>query len=302
MTIKLHFLAFLTIFFIFNCIYSQDGTLDLSFGNGKGYTTTDLFNDDYEKIFELVLQNDGSIVVGGGLNQDYLIGIAKYTVNGILDQNFADGGKLLFNFQDEARSAELADIVVDSNNRIYILIGFDGNYEDIGENRKLKLIRLTEDGFLDETFGEGGVLTTTWGCNYFIGTGLLLQSDNKILISGVCIDESNLGTTLSRLNPDGSLDSTFGENGVSSKINNSIIYSMKFAKDGSIVGTGNIYDEVTDKGDMILVKFSSNGHLDSNFGKDGVVRIDINNIETEEDNDIGYDLDIQSDDKIVVVC
>lgn len=73
--------------------YLSNGSLDESFGI-NGFATTD-FNglDDY--IMDVVLQTDGKLVVGGyidslGLNQK--IGMARYTVDGKLDNTFNSTG------------------------------------------------------------------------------------------------------------------------------------------------------------------------------------------------------------------
>jgi uncharacterized delta-60 repeat protein len=66
---------------------------------------------------------------------------------------------------------------------------------------------LLNAGLLDPTFGTGGKVTT-----HFMGNGLALQSDGKIVVVG---RTSALPSpfVVARYNPDGSLDTTFGTGG-----------------------------------------------------------------------------------------
>ena len=77
-----------TIFLTLNNLYSQDGSLDYSFGsNGKVITDFGLTND---YGYDLAIQSDGKIIVVGKTYQgtNYDIAIARYNTNGTLDNYF----------------------------------------------------------------------------------------------------------------------------------------------------------------------------------------------------------------------
>ena len=77
--------------------YDSNGTLDSSFGAG-GRMTTDFGLSD--SAFSLTLQSNGKIVAGGStfIKDAYQPALARYNANGILDDTFGTGGKLLPTF------------------------------------------------------------------------------------------------------------------------------------------------------------------------------------------------------------
>lgn len=73
-----------------------------------------------------------------------------------------------------------------------------------------------QDGALGPTFGDGGVVSTDFGRNER-GYGLAVQPDGRIILGGIrqhldVPDNSDL--ILARYHPDGSLDHSFGNEGV----------------------------------------------------------------------------------------
>src|SRR5690606_27917672 len=68
------------------------------------------------------------------------------------------------------------------------------------------VMRLNEDGTIDETFGTDGFLYEENTNGEWV-LKMLVQPDGKILLTGK--------SYIARLLPDGTLDNTFGDNGVS---------------------------------------------------------------------------------------
>src|SRR5262249_11908969 len=99
-------------------------------------------------------------------------------------------------------------------------------------------LRLNPDFSIDSTFGTKGIASLAWGEFY---TCISLPPDGKILIGG---GEGPLGggqCTIGRLNPDGSLDTSFGQGGsVAASFTNqaSGFNSLIVQPDGKIVGIG----------------------------------------------------------------
>ena len=86
------------------------------------------------------------------------------------------------------------------------------------------LVRYNQDGTLDTSFGTGGEVITDLGGDAVLG-GIVVQPDGKILAVGslavpvhsgdpASIDGSETDLVVARYNPDGSLDTTFGNGGV----------------------------------------------------------------------------------------
>lgn len=118
------------------------------------------------------------------------------------------------------------------------------------------------------------------------------QPDGKVLA---------VSNILARYNINGSLDSTFGINGIDTIIISGSIYycsAVSIQQDGKILvaGVSELITGSTNLNDFLLIRYNPNGGLDSTFDGDGIVQTDFN-LGTDDD---GYELAIQSDGKIIV--
>jgi uncharacterized delta-60 repeat protein len=137
--------------------------------------------------------------------------------------------------------------------------------------------RLLSAGDLDTTFGSGGAVNVDWED---LGESLVL-SDGKILVSGtvaVPADEESGRTSsvvLARYNSDGSLDTTFGNAGVTTPLafsdEVSIVSPSDLAvqSDGRIVLAISAHSFASSAITMRVTRFNSNGTLDTTFGGAG---------------------------------
>ena len=133
--------------------------------------------------------------------------------------------------------------------------------------------RLNKNGNIDKTFGKNGTVSLKSDDNSFlVPYNLILQSDGKILIISRLADNKSDRSTIHRLNIDGSIDKTFGINGViETGLDGSgaqLIHATILA-DGSIVGCGQIYEPITQKNGLLVEKYNKDGVLDVTFGKSG---------------------------------
>jgi uncharacterized delta-60 repeat protein len=130
---------------------------------------------------------------------------------------------------------------------------------------------LLSAGALDPTFGSGGTVTTNFGNNTNTSAQVLvIQPDGKIVAAG---DSENTGSggyyNLARYNADGSLDATFGSKGeVQTKFNTRVAANaMVLQPDGKILlAGGEIINSVFE-----VVRYNSDGSLDTTFGHKGMV-------------------------------
>jgi uncharacterized delta-60 repeat protein len=166
-----------------------------------------------------------------------------------------------------------------------------------GLNGDFALARFNKDGSPDTAFGNAGLATTDFfgsGTNDF-AWNLDLQADGKIVLVG---DADNAGwLALARFNPDGSLDTTFGNNG---KIAPGIGpgqeqgFAVRVQPDQKIVAVGQAYMGAVTKNDFAVVRFKADGSLDETFGNSGKVITDFN-----DEFDLASDVIIQPDGKII---
>jgi len=220
--------------------YNSDGSLDTSFnalGAIPGTLTTDFGTVD--EINSLVLQSDGKIVVAGTSGND--VAIARYLTDGSLDTSFSGDGKQTGDFnggQDGGYS-----VVIQSDGKI--VVGCDA--APLGGGVDFGVLRYTSSGTLDTSFDSDGKATTPIGTLDYIQS-ILIMSNGKILAVG----QSNNGTfydvALVRYNADGSLDTSFSDDGkVTTSMGSGNSYGMTalLQSDGKIVVSGYTNTEST---------------------------------------------------------
>ena len=117
------------------------------------------------------------------------------------------------------------------------------------------------------------VVTTPIGTANDVGRKVLVQADGKIVVAGYSVG-SNTGQDFAvvRYNLDGSLDTTFGGTGkVTTDLGSADEggWSAALQSDGKIVVVGRRFNGTTD--DIVLIRYNTNGTLDSSFGIGGRV-------------------------------
>jgi len=212
-----------------------------------------------------------------------------YGAPGDLDLSFGNGGKVTTNFG--ALSGEAENVAIQSDGKIVAVgLAYDG------QNQHFALARYNTDGSLDTTFGMGGKVVT------YINTiarayAVAIQSDGKIVAAGYSISTSGNDFALARYNTNGSLDTTFGTGGIvlAPFIGVQIAYAVAIQPDGKIVAAGTYYVGFDYETNFALMRFNTNGSLDTSFGTGGVVITGFNSNNSDE----AYAVAIQSDGKIV---
>jgi uncharacterized delta-60 repeat protein len=130
-------------------------------------------------------------------------------------------------------------------------------------------------GHLDLTFAGTGYIRDAVQPSQW-GSKVVLQPDGKILV----MSYDNLQSGISRFNPDGTLDTSFGNGG---RILPNAFFGfprssgaeLLLQPDGKIVFAGGLSSATNGEGSVI--RFNSNGTPDTTFDVDGKVRVDYNN-------------------------
>ncbi len=73
--------------------------------------------------------------------------------------------------------------------------------------------RYLSDGTLDPEFGTGGMVTCDFAGSTDLGHAVAIQSDGKIIVAGEALSGAQNSFALVRYNDDGSIDTTFGNEG-----------------------------------------------------------------------------------------
>jgi uncharacterized delta-60 repeat protein len=292
--------------------YKTDGTLDSTFG-GNGTVRIRFTSQSTEMANGAALQSDGKIIVVGSSYIDYVaFGVARFDTNGSLDDTFGSYGTVRTYLNGSNAANDVAySTAVQTDGKIVVAgkTHYLFNYAQFG------VVRYKANGTLDSTFGTNGIT------RFFINAGdglddvchaVALQKDGKIVLAGSCYkytDSTRYNFALARLRVNGTLDTTFGNQGtVFTPLSNGGLYSttdgdvalsVALQQDGKIVAAGYSLDQYGHYA-FAVVRYDTLGTLDTTFGLDrnGIVRTHI--IGGDGTGDFGKAVVIQPNGKIVV--
>jgi uncharacterized delta-60 repeat protein len=203
-----------------------------------------------------------------------LLGVSSAAVvplAGSLDPSFGSGGVVTHNLAS-GKSARITGVAVQPDGKIVVVAdsadGLPG----------FLLARYLPDGSLDPSFGAGGYVETDFTSGAF-ADALALQPDGKIVVAGIVVAGTGCQYpcsqfTLARYNPDGSLDTTFGEGGITNTViqgSSSPPDAVAILPDGKIVAAGSLGVEGDTSG-VELVGYEPDGSLDPIFGEGGIAQ------------------------------
>jgi uncharacterized delta-60 repeat protein len=250
--------------------YNPDGTLDNSFGSkGKAITTITTGSTDLGEA--MVRQSDGKIVVAGVTNPRNTrfedLALVRFNANGTLDTSFGNGGIVTVRFanplqaQIEPRTVNLA--LDSTTGKLAAAAMTTGG---------AVVVRFNPSGTLDTTFGGGSGFVSISGTTY---PSVVVQRDDRIVLAGTITNpQTGEDVCLDRLNPDGTLDATFGSGGVvvTAAPAGDEARAVTLQPDGRIVVSGGEYTVgPTGAGVWALMvsRYNANGSLDGSFGVNG---------------------------------
>jgi len=245
--------------------------------------------------YSVQLQSDGKIVVGGrswnGSDEDFTL--VRFNADGSLDSTFGSAGVVSTDFKSGNDSAYQVRLQADGR---IVLAGqsFNGNDYDVA------LARYNADGSLDDSFGEGGKLTTPIGAGADCGYSLDVLADGRIVVAGQGFAGGGgiaQGLAIVRYQSDGSLDASFGGDGIVTA-SGQAAYGVAIQEDGKVVVTGSAADTDVDSDPFNFLsahRFNTDGSPDDTFGTGGSVVITMG-----DRGSIGRGLVIQPDGKIVI--
>ncbi|MCB0651475.1 MAG: T9SS type A sorting domain-containing protein [Saprospiraceae bacterium] len=139
-------------------------------------------------------------------------------------------------------------------------------------------------GMLDPSFADGGIFNVDLNGGHDVPQGIALQEDGKMLVilSEDYPDVPNFDIAIVRLNIDGTIDSTFADNGTyhySNPVATDLAYHIQVLDDGKILGAG-AHGTSAANPDLLLIKLNADGSPDTSFGTNG---ISITPVDTSED-------------------
>ncbi|MCI5131477.1 MAG: hypothetical protein D3904_08105 [Candidatus Electrothrix sp. EH2] len=237
---------------------------DSGFGDG-GKVTVDLgsYGDQANAV---LVQPDGKILAGGSTSNtaDLDFMLFRLLPDGPLDREF--------NFDGTVSTAvgsgdeEVFALALQDDGKI-LAAGYSSN---TNRNRDFAVVRYNSDGTLDRSFGQEGMAVTAVGDSDDEISGIAVQEDGKILLTGSALGEQGRVVVLARYLSNGSPDFTFADQGFAlSAVGTDIrAESLALSEEGRILVAGT-YQDTTHTALMVL-GYDENGQLDTSFGNEGI--------------------------------
>lgn len=264
-----------------------DGHIDPKFGR-KGRAVVALGGQEF--VYGVVITKDQKIVIGGysvrGSHADFYL--LRLNVDGSVDTSFGKNGRVVTDF---GGYDELHYLVQDEQGRL-IAAGFskDKNHSNI------IVARYTPQGELDPSFNQAG-----WVVSDFTkmdrAFGVALSKTGQLVVTGAVRKGSSDDCFVARYQPDGFLDSTFGQDGwriVKLSARQDMCSSVAVMEDGRIVVAG-FAKRAKTWTDMAIARLLPTGDMDTTFGKGGDISFDV-----KGGHDVVHALGVRADGSILI--
>lgn len=269
---------------------AQANFIDPTFGN-NGTVLHDFCGKSYTRGG--IQQPDGKIILFGFADETSAIlenfAIARYSEDGILDSSFSIDGIDTIDINQYLDEAN--DAVIDRHGRILLA----GDSHDLFNNFLIGLVRYESNGSRDATFGTQGQCSHEINSSFTDANALAIDSMDRILVAGQMLTNSYDGF-LVRMLMNGSIDSTFGINGVVTEAEPGWqgAYDLLVQPDGKYLVSGYSDPASGTPAGLALKRYLDNGGRDSSFNGTGTM------------NDTSFSISsnkilLQPDGKIVVI-
>ena len=263
----------------------KEGTPDEDFGVNSTFLSEK--GEFWDAGSVVGLQSDGKILLAGTKDiwtpNSGMVGKAityRLTTDGLPDLSFGENGSISV-IDPENYYDKVVDMWVMEDNSFYLLV----HSEDIDwpwyspDYGNTTIIKFQPGGFPDSTFGINGRLVLDLTPIAEFTSAFRFQSDRFFLV-GMCDTMPDAGAYLptyaAALFEDGSLDTSYGMNGVRIIQPNSYIdhiTGLAIKEDGKLILAGTLQDPFGNL-DGYLLQFLPTGELDTDFGNNGYVVLD----------------------------
>jgi len=266
---------------------ADPGDLDPGFA-GDGVATTVI--GDAAEGRAVAVQADGRLLVAGSaeVGGDLDVAVARYTTAGTLDPTW--GGDGLVTVDVGGEDDLVYGLLVQSDGKV-VAVGASAT-DPMGLSFDFLAVRLTSSGALDLTFGGTGWVTVGIGPSSDYAQSAVATPSNQLVLAGYASNGTDWDVGVARLTADGDLDTGFAGDGtvlVPVGSGDDHGYAVDRAGDGGLVVAG------ASGGDVAVVRLTASGALDTAWGGDGVVTVDLG-----AGDDAGAAVDLAPDGDVVV--
>lgn len=272
--------------------------LDPTFGT-FGTVITDVAGGDHEdEPFELLMQPDGKFVMPGksfnSVTGSFDFTVLRHNPDGELDTTFGDDGVVTTDFlggRDEALG-----LAIQGDGKLVaagMITDPSTGSTDFG------LARYSPDGTLDGSFGAAGIVITDFGGGQDLALRVAVQPDGNIVAAGTAtVAGSGFDFALARYHSDGSMDDSFGTDGLVTMDftgGQDAITGLEILSDGGILASGPAVNRFNGTTDFGIARYTSNGMRDASFGWSGIVLTDFS-----AGNDVPFTLLVEPTGRFLV--
>ncbi|MGK4003014.1 delta-60 repeat domain-containing protein [Sorangium sp. So ce1036] len=206
---------------------------------------------------------------------------------------------------DEAADDRFWAVAFDAESRAYA-----AGHVAVGSDTYMAVARFNTDGSFDTTFGTNGIarVNVVAGGPAETARGIVLQSDGKVVLAGnvehdPSLTQPDADLAVVRFNADGTLDTTFGTNGIAihdlgagEGSTGDMLWNVdRDADDRLVLFAGKKAADRADR-DRAIVRLTASGALDTTFATEGVHTLDVDGLNLGDNPRNGF---VQADGKIV---
>lgn len=241
---------------------ATSGALNTTFGISG--LLTELIGSSTAGI-QSAIQPNGDIVTAGAaiVNGTSEMLVQRELPNGTLDPSFGAGGVAVFPIGKNA----YADAITLQTNGDIVVAGTGRS--PVTGTLSLATVRLTPNGRLDATFGNNGIAVLPVGSNA-VADSVALLPNGQLIIGGTATTSTN-HFVAARLNANGTLDTSYGTDGVTLLPPTAAAWGMALEPSGGVVLVG----QETYNGTQVYMaaQLTPAGVADPSFGQQGTVTI-----------------------------
>ena len=238
---------------------NADGSLDTSFHEG-GIDLVPAAIAPASRYELTAVQPDGKVLVAVALNTG--VQVERFNSDGTRDVSFGQNGAMTVDISHDFKDI---DLTASTDGTFQISArGFD----------QATVTRIGSDGTFVDGFGDHGVLTVNIPEDAYYNGGIstAVQADGSVVV-GAAYNAAGVGDptyTLQRFNPDGQLDTRFGDDGVLS-----LSAATGFGEDSvvTVQADGKIIVMGHGEGGTLatVARLNADGSFDTSFGSNGRV-------------------------------
>lgn len=223
------------------------------------------------------------------------LALASYSQFGTLNPAFGNNGVLELQVPPAGSPVNYVSTAIQPDGKFLLTREV---FKQVGTD--FTITRFNTDGSVDPTFTAQPINTAQADYVHAIA----IQPDGKILLAGTASNPNDFSIFVIRLNPNGSLDNSFANNGTlitSFGGEQDVPFTIAIQPDHKILVAGMKFTSQPQTGTMAILRLNANGSPDGSFSGDGLQTVAFDAPGASISIDAASNILLQNDGKIVLV-